>query len=504
MKKQLLLCAIALGCVAFHACKKDDNNGNELVGPVTLTAPANDAEINLGEVDDVIFEWKGSAAGYLLQLSNNPDMLAKVSYPATGTSYTVTAQTLEDRLAAAKIEPGKKGKIYWTVRPADDDEANTPVFSLNVTRRPVPADLIGPSDKYNRELDYTSPEGTAAVFSWEPPKGATCTLVISKNEDLSEPFVESAEESAATFTNEEMQSWINNTGLKLKKYKKNTLYWNVKVNGALNKSYTRSFTISGYKTFTYPGSGNTYTVSVIQTGAGQAVWLSTNLNETVDILGTPLNSRLYYDFSEEADFPTELKPFVGKHYNNSDLTELKSLIVPPKWRIPTFFDFSDLYIAAIDAYGGYHNGVAGSDVLKLKEAYEYPAQYRLGPQPQDGATPYPYIGKPAPHFNAWNMNMAHYGRGVWQGGLDNKALVVKAPEDLSPDEIALSWCYMFDYRAVDSPPLPLNEKGEEIPIALMFSWASWAGGYSGAFDMHPENRGAIPVRLLYAGDGGDE
>jgi uncharacterized protein (TIGR02145 family) len=339
-------------------------------------------------------------------------------------------------------------------------------------------------------LNANAPSEAALNFSWEMPSGSpNCELVVSLNADMTSPITAlsaSGSFNSKSFTNGEVQALITN-GTLPKRYKNNTLYWMVKIDGqAIGE--IESFNLGGYRTFTdMRGSESiTYMVSVIDLVGDkegkQAVWMAENLRATKDINGNPLEGSaelgdddIYADDYCTADMweivknepiPAHIRPWFGAVYSGWRLYAMN--IIPADWKLPKWDDVEDLFGAA-KAHEGKFKVLVRSDIWAN--------------------------GDEDPNYNAFNMNFIPIAQAFDRlvHGLNSVGLSTFAwdsREDFPDDQWAdgvRTLVFYPTYRAASNGGIigqPIDGKwpGEDIYHCS----SSMAGG--------------TPVRFVYTGD----
>jgi hypothetical protein len=432
------------------------------VPEIMLTAPADNASVDLSGGNPVVFEWNATpdVTAYKLRYSLSSDLSNALEVEnLSATSYSITATDFNAALLAAGAGEGAPVTVYWSVVQQNPTEQATPqTRNLQVS---LITFLQTPANDAEILLDHNIPTSNAVTFSWANTGAAGYELLISKNRDLSDAIAIAVTGTSKAFTHADLQTYIG-TSKATKKYKSNMLYWNVKADGTPIATVPKIFTLSGYRQFTYP-DGNTYSVSIVPLAgdkAGQqAVWLSNNLKETNSITGSPLgqgsagltiSEHIVRDFTSEANYPDELKPYAGYHYIHEKMADLKTLIVPQGWKYPTYTDFSDLLEAALASPSGIW-------VLALEGLAGYTGE-----------------------ANLWKLNMANYGRSVWS----TSDLEIQAFSNVEQKNLYFS----YDVTADDNP----NQDGNNT-ICIHWAWNAPALTTR-------ENHGYVPVRLMYIGD----
>jgi hypothetical protein len=326
---------------------------------------------------------------------------------------------------------------------------------------PCESDLVGlisPKNGSYYVLDKKTPE-EEIVFSWANSGAAAYELVLSKNQDLSNPILTKiVEDTSVLFTHVQLQELIFDSAPfnGVNKYYNNNFYWTVRVGGLDVSIDSYVFSMSGMKIFKDIRGDEMviYDVSIIpnREDGTSSVWLSQNLRTGKDISGNDLPYNLYSDLNDTGkvmlatpDYPEKLKSIAGYYYRQGGIVELKKLLVPPGWKYPTWTDFNQLYKASKQSF----------DMSMLRHPDAYPSRANSS-------------------FNEWNMNMAGFGRGMYNWGLTGCSI----------DQFYMS--YSYDTTEPDNP----DSTGS---IYHAFS--------CNQFDIHNSVvQVAVPVRLIYIGD----
>jgi hypothetical protein len=217
---------------------------------------------------------------------------------AEGESETVTATVLPENatnkavswasadVAVATVANGvitgvAAGTTTVTVTTADG--GRTAEVAVTVFSTAPALTLNTPANGEAIALDKATPEAELA-FAWTTanvPSGAAFELVVSQNSDLSNPLQSvSLTADNKAFTHQELQDLLF-TGATLtagiKRYKPNTLYWNVKVNGEY-LSPAGSFTLRGMTVFKDVRGPETilYDVAILNYGGQEHAWFAEN------------------------------------------------------------------------------------------------------------------------------------------------------------------------------------------------------------------------------------
>jgi uncharacterized protein YjdB len=187
--------------------------------------------------------------------------------------------TVSDAGVITGVAPGTA-----TITVTTEDGGFTAAVAVTVTA--VTLSLNAPAAGAAIALDKTTPSASVS-FSWttNAPAGATFDLVVSQNSDLSSPLVSvPVTGGSKAYTYQELQDLLF-TGASLtagiKRYKPNTLYWNVKLNGNfVAATPAGSFTLTGmliYKDVRGPET-IIYDVAILNYGGQEHIWLAENFH----------------------------------------------------------------------------------------------------------------------------------------------------------------------------------------------------------------------------------
>lgn len=201
---------------------------------------------------------------------------------------------------------------------------------------------------------------------------------------------------------------MDNKAAGLKRYKANTLYWNVKVGDRLMANSAWRFKLYGTKIFTDVRGDEsiTYKVAVISNGDSEVVWLAENLRTTKLNTGESLicegqeNDKSQCFPAEEAKksattlVPDAIRKVAGMYYrigligDNSSSVTWPNLLAPEGWRVPELQDFVNLAKASLDV----------CDYLEVLRCPEVYPSLQIGDKK---------LKKDL--MNSWGMNMAPCG-----------------------------------------------------------------------------------------------
>jgi uncharacterized protein (TIGR02145 family) len=500
MKKHFIIYVMLWGAASFNAYPQI-----ACYDPVELNKP-NDNEsflFTLGNIGpsaivttNFKFSWSDLAAAYTLSFSSDANFSSSAARQLTkvvGASDTLTSQDLYALLSSVPTSVGPLDTIYWRVAPAGtEDWSAAQKFTLGFGQVAEPS----PENQSSIVLDVKNNGNNKALeFAWEAPGGIPCELVFSLNYDLSNPFkrveltttTDPNHITSQSFTHGQMQEWIDlvdpeNPGKKLlKRYKKNTIYWGVKIGDYLLDDHRRYLTLSGSRILedVRGDEENTYDVSVIPLLDGtEAVWLANNLNTTKWLDGNEMGKDgdgvdYLKDFASTwANYPTNLKSIAGKYYRALEMFNVQADFAPVGWRLPTLVDFQNLFNAAINETDILSETNHGLNRLKIAGS--------------DGMTNI--------IDNTWNMSMNGYG----YSPSDNYVNINGQP---------LDQCSYGDHSAriilmvIDASKNQLQGVGWNtiLQISWLVNWDKpWPD--TRCFTYEGNWSGYAPVRLIYTGD----
>lgn len=412
MKKHILY-SILFSLLGLVACQDEVDPPKLTTSDIALLVPNNNTKYDLDNTLNIPFAWEEAflVDEYELLFSVREDMSAPVIIPVSRSPHLITSSEMNDIGAQLSIPSGYSGKIFWTVKSVKPSQPSAAdVRSIEITR--LAAQPLTPTKNAVIELDYKA-LNTEIKFSWEPMPEANYELIISANADLSDPLItKKISETSETITHQMLQDIINNPANHMKRYKANTLYWNVKAGDKILAKPSWTFSLYGSKIFTdVRGSESiTYEVSIIPYEDKEVVWMSENLRATKLVDGTDLvfdstnggqenwNSQYFpasiAKTSASATVPEPIRKNTGMYYrvnrigNNSSTVQWPALLAPAGWKVPTEQEFKDLVTAALKV----------SDYLEpLRSIDGYPSLL-IGDKK---------LNKDL--MNSWNMNMVPYG-----------------------------------------------------------------------------------------------
>jgi len=481
MRKYLSYLLILFLGLNISSCKTEVEFPKLTTSELTLLVPQNDSVVNLQNRSAVTFAWKNSSivTTYNLLLSTKSDLSDALVIATTANPYVIRSSQMNSLAKTLGIGTGSTKKIYWSIQSGKSSQPSTTEVK-SFTLQMLMAQPLTPGNDSIIKLDYAA-LSSGIKFSWESMADYTnYQLIVSTNADLSNPFIDTTVNGTSSeVTQQQFQNVIENSAYALKRYKGNTLYWNVKVGDKFLSSSSRKFKLYGTKIFTdIRGTETiTYKVAVIPSadGSEEYVWMAENLrtkklNNGVDLVYDATGQKSWnsqYFTPQEAlinastPLPDELRANAGMYYrvqmigDNGSSVVWPSLIAPAKWRVPETQDFLNLTNATLN-YCNY------LEVLRASVAY--PAL--LSGSRQLDVT----------KMNLWGMNMSSSGinRVASPGSLYLAEFAVVNGPYMSYAINSINQCVILEIGASTG-------KGNARAIAL---------GY----------KAPIVVRLIYKGD----
>jgi len=369
MMKKYILFSIIVSVLGFYSCDDETDPPKLTTSDVALLVPANAAQFDLENTLNIPFAWEDAflVDDYQLVFSANADMSNPIIQKVNRTPHLITSSDMNDIAAKAGIASGYDGEIFWTVQSVKSSQPlAADVRSIKVKR--LAAQPLTPAKDTEIGLDHMALD-TEIEFTWEPMPDVDYQLIISANADLSDPLLTTTVSTTSTpVTHQVLQDFIEDPANGMKRYKKNTLYWNVKAGDKILASPSWKLKVSGTKIFTDVRGDEsiTYQVSVIPNGEEEMVWMSENLRATKLVDGTDLayegqeswNSQYFpaavAKTGPSAEVPAPIRKHAGAYYrvnmigNNSSSVLWPSLLAPAGWKVPTEQDFKNLVAAALN------------------------------------------------------------------------------------------------------------------------------------------------------------
>jgi uncharacterized protein (DUF427 family) len=414
MKKCLSYLSILFIGLNLSSCKNEVEFPKLTISELELLVPQKDSIVDLQNRSTVTFAWENSTivSSYNLVFSTNSDLSDPVVVETSSNPYVIRSSEMNDLGKSLGLSTGSTNKIFWSVKSRKSSQPTTAEVN-SFTLKMLLAQPLTPAKDSIINLNHDS-LSTQLKFSWESMADINSyQLIISAKADLSNPLIDMSVSGTSTvITQQQFQNIIENTTNGLKRYKGNTIYWNVKAGDKFMANSAWKFKLYGTKIFT-DIRGNesiTYKVAVIPTadGTDEMVWMAENLrtrklNNGVELVYDATgqmswNSQYFTPaeamISSTTAVPDELRATAGMYYrvqmigNNSSAVVWPNLLVPAKWRVPEVQDFVNLANAALTA----------CDYLEvLRAPAAYPALL-VGAKTLVGSK-----------MNLWGMNMAPSG-----------------------------------------------------------------------------------------------
>lgn len=130
-----MLIILATAIAAASCQEKAETPAQEPVR-ISLTEPNDNAAVTASVENDMTFGWNisGEAGQCELAFSLSRNMTSCVTVPADQTSpMTLEGRVFMETVISLGIEEGLPTKVYWTVRPASDIDAETETRTMTVT-----------------------------------------------------------------------------------------------------------------------------------------------------------------------------------------------------------------------------------------------------------------------------------------------------------------------------------------------------------------------------------
>jgi hypothetical protein len=410
--------------------------------PVIILMPG-EATLNANELTEApTFEWitVSEVTAYTVKFSIDETFSAgntKTYDVGNESSYTFASVDAFDQMLQ-ELGITAQGMVYWTATPTTENAVVRPAIPRSFTAVRI-SRLVTP---YDAPMIVTTDLTGNFTLEWMPVQGVTSyDVVVARNEGLTDVVttisrtVSNANTLSIAWA--DIQAMIENPANNYKRYKKNTLYWNVKASGNFIAEAPGRIKLYGQRIFVdnraewaktvYTivwGDHNpdaavmleperTYKVTVVEYNGKEVVWLAEDLQATCSFnewasgklwegewpaARTP-SEREQYEANEtgclKAALPTaylnRTDPPVGVYYDNisSDNILPRGLTLGQNahttiWRVPTANEWAELFTAAVNTYG------------------------------DDAALRHPNFTT-SDHANAWGMNMLGNGNFTYGG-----------------------------------------------------------------------------------------
>jgi hypothetical protein len=380
MKKVNIVLMIALLGITLSGCRNDEAPTYPEYDLV-LVAPDDGITVDLAKRPTVNFGYNEApnVNMYVLALSRSEDLANPQNKLVTANPQPLTTDELDAIASALGIQKdGETATVYWTIRPNSGAyNIKTQVRTLQLTRATTP--LQYPIDgQVHVIVGYPDDAETALTFEWANHNNAQAQLVVGKTANLSDGIViYSGTGTTKAFTHAELQNQlIEHAPLGLKRYFKNTLYWNVKIGGTFIGEMNEQFFLSGQRALVdVRNSGRevmVYPVAVIETDDYTAAWMGRDLKTEYMYDGASVSDNIvkappsggmftYNNLATIAPGDYEhtgyyYQPVWGTFLMGDDALLTDPNFIPAGWTIPAKGDFDALFAAA--------NNTVGDDALR--------------------------------------------------------------------------------------------------------------------------------------------
>ena len=390
-------------CMSLVACvEKTEVNADIPMSEVTLSTPANQSALDLnGSENAYRFAWNDAGhESYTIVLSPNSvfDPCYTIDAGST-TQMELSVDQLDIAMSALNMGGETPHTIYWSVKPTGRLEvAASDIRTISLKR--MHNFLTKPEDATPYVLNEKA-QNTKVQFEWEERGAAQqgYEILFSKDMSFAQPVVITAgNENKQEVTHAQLQSVIEDLGLKL--FTASKAYWNVrnKATGELVSRMCKSLDLTGMMLFNDKRGDEveTYPVRRVEFMDGSSqIWLCENLRAKKYPDGRDIESDRFipvYNVSPVSGPQpnAEMIRLFGAYYPQSIKTE----IVPDGWRLPSQKDYDELF-----ALAGIRSAKCYS-IMYYNEALWKELQVTAGQ---------------IPTFNTWNMNFIPAGQG-WAGG----------------------------------------------------------------------------------------
>ena len=363
--------------------------------------------------------------------------------------------------------------VYWTAVPTTPDASirlATPgsFTAVRLSRLKAPA--------YGAAAIVTADLTGDFVMEWQPePNAASYEVVIARDEDLADVLITKTA-SAATLSIpwSELQTLITTTSKGLKRYKKNPLYWNVKVNNVAIAETPGLLNLYGQRIYVdnraeqnrewYPAEdlsrpvfiepSVTYKVAVLEYNGKEVVWMAEDLQAGAmnspyetnaanrrglveDNCGDSWKKYLRSNSDEGEDcskctytplpdkYINRTDPPVGGYYDGNYVHAYlpKEEQWNGKWRLPSTEEWQEMFTAARAAYGGsFGDNVIRHPDFCVSGSNTHANEWGMNILANGGFT---YGGSCSTHLN-WDENDVYYANNnTLAGGEPSAAECIK-------------------------------------------------------------------------------
>lgn len=342
--------------ISLISCKKDEYNLIIPESGIYLTAPDNGSIIDLNDLskEDYLFTWDNCISnGAKLIISTTKDLKLNVQIDAgTSNSFNLSSDEADKYFSQLNIKAGEEAMLYWTIKDSKNlTAAASDIRNIYIKR--MVTKLLSPFDLTKIDLKYDKPD-EVIQFEWDTtglPESSKYTLCLSSNPNMKEMVSYDMESNngKSSVSHETFQSLIEK--LPIKRYKENTIYWNIKTtenqfvsrtSGVLNiTEMMRFIDVRG-------DEKNTYRVTRINFSDGTSqVWLAENLRTQKYPDGRDIEPEFIFNTPETEPFGPAKSHAYGTHYHY----DIRNSLAPNGWHLPTKQEFEYLHTEASFAEG---------------------------------------------------------------------------------------------------------------------------------------------------------
>lgn len=477
------------------------------ISVIALLAPADDAAVDLNDNSlTVEFAWtkpaKVTRYTVCFSLSQELDDAVVVDAGDLGSLKYASAEAFDAVLAGLGLKAGEEKTVYWSVVPAEAGYEGIETQVRSIRARRIAQRLKLPEKDASIVLEYT-PEGVSAPdpvrFEWADAGADDYQVAFSTKADMSDPVtVGGVAATSRSFTHTELQELlIEPDAFGLRRYRPNTLYWNVRADGEWMADEASSFSLNGMMVFVDKRNNgqevNVYRVAAITTAGYQATWMAEDLRTLYSADGQDLTL-------VTEDSGNEFNRFAGpgRAYEGQAAGSANEKVIPKyfldrgtiyyrcsaatagylsagDWVLPTLAEWTALFDAAGQA-------AEGGGCYVLKDYDRYAAD-------EHGTPTFDYQWSPArEEWNTWKMNMGPNGRFYY--GYNTYVYFNWGSDFGGGGNSAHEMFYAYDYGgdAAHSGKFFYYWSSEEPPYSSEGATGWWGTANS-----------LVPARLIYKG-----
>ena len=473
---------------------------------IELLSPEENALIDLNDNQTTIeFSWTKLAeiTQYTILFSLTETMSDPVSIDVgdLGSLRYTRVEEFDDVLSDLGLRPGEQKIIYWSVSPTEENtQIETQIRSLRIQR--IAQSLIRPEKGSSIELLYTFEDEEApapVVFEWGDRGASSYELVFSTRQDLSDPVsVQGIQTASRSFSHTELQELlIEPDAFGLKRYKPNTLYWNIKADGEWISDEPGEFILNGMMVFIDRRNNGqevqVYRVANIHTTGYEATWMADDLRTSYSSDGRDLTQLTEDSGNEYNQFAGP-----GRTYEGQAAAPATQKIIPAyfqqlntmyyrcsvstaeylstaEWKLPTLAEWKALFDAACQTC---ENG----ECFVLRD-YD-----RYGPDEQGNPT-FDYTYAPErDQWNTWKMNMGPNGHFCY--GYNTYVYFNWTQDFGGSGNSAHEIYYAYDY---------LGDSSQNGKFFYFWTVGNPPYGPDGSTGWWGTNNSLVPSRLIYKG-----